>query len=70
MSRRKYPIIEGGHVVDDVVHCDVCGEPGKGRMVLHMDFDTEFYSEYVCAKCGNHIGITEKRSKEDMMYWR
>ena len=46
--------------------CSVCGGK-KAKMIMHLDGSRFFSSTYEC-ECGNAIGITTKRDKDDLMY--
>lgn len=58
----------GIKIKDGILVCNKC-ENREVECVMHMDCKDYFINSYVCTKCKNPITVTEKRSKESMMYW-
>ena len=52
---------------DGNIVCSVCGST-EAKLIMHLD-GTKFYTSTYECKCGNAIGITTKRDKDDMMYY-
>lgn len=70
VKRKKYPIVVGGTKTDDnKIICNGCKKVLQGYMTMHWDGAKEYGYNYKCANCGNVVGLTFRRSKEQRRYW-